>query len=573
MAGRLHLPIDHGLHCFVCRWSSSRAYTKNIFYATLPVDRLLQLLAEPVVISLGYVNIYDSAGLLLAGQSSPIDEKFHLIRAQTISHQLSIEVGIPRSILDDELVPVRSIMVIFGLTSVAFAVLLAVFFAMRGSRPMRNLLSSITRTKHVHDIYEANRRMSLAARIGLQKDYDDLAKSIADIDTQIGEYKGVIDRQTELLRIQVMERTLQRGIYGEQEQREFAELFPVFPAPIRLALLRYKLSPDALFSDSAIIQSALVNMAEQTLNIPYAQGMDGNMVILLLPIGDEEEASVRLQALCDAGVNNFSILLSCSFVLSEICSHPSELTRAYQRIQYSFPPPYAETPLDDGCQISEINYRRNHLPLSVASAQIIYGAFNNGNSEVALSALQDCLGSMPWDDFIAVKHTYNMINNLIVHLKLEYPTTLHKVIVPSLKPENQGEVFLEQLPKCFVQICENIASWHQGGTGAFARQVIDYINSNIYNPDICVDMVANHFGISAPTLQKITRSVTGQTFFSYVEEERLARAYQLLTEDRLPVRDVASICGFANANSFYKAFKRKYSISPNSLRSNVQSGD
>jgi transcriptional regulator GlxA family with amidase domain len=51
-----------------------------------------------------------------------------------------------------------------------------------------------------------------------------------------------------------------------------------------------------------------------------------------------------------------------------------------------------------------------------------------------------------------------------------------------------------------------------------------------------------------------------------VEELRLDHAMQLLRTTDLNITDIAEQCGFSTANTFYKAFRRKYQLSPSAVR-------
>lgn len=80
-----------------------------------------------------------------------------------------------------------------------------------------------------------------------------------------------------------------------------------------------------------------------------------------------------------------------------------------------------------------------------------------------------------------------------------------------------------------------------------------------------MDSVASHFGISSTTLQKLCKEATGMTVAAYVEMQRLSRAYEMLTESRATIAQVAEACGFNSPNSFYKAFRRYYGKAPRSI--------
>jgi len=79
-------------------------------------------------------------------------------------------------------------------------------------------------------------------------------------------------------------------------------------------------------------------------------------------------------------------------------------------------------------------------------------------------------------------------------------------------------------------------------------------------------MAASEFGISETTLQKVIRNATGKSFFEYVEDLRLEKAKNLLKTTDENINAISAACGFSSHNSFYKAFKRRYSMSPSAVR-------
>jgi AraC-like DNA-binding protein len=61
----------------------------------------------------------------------------------------------------------------------------------------------------------------------------------------------------------------------------------------------------------------------------------------------------------------------------------------------------------------------------------------------------------------------------------------------------------------------------------------------------------------------------GRTFSKYVLEQRLARAYQLLSDARLVGRTISSIAfhvGFSNLSYFNRTFRLRYGMKPSELR-------
>ena len=98
------------------------------------------------------------------------------------------------------------------------------------------------------------------------------------------------------------------------------------------------------------------------------------------------------------------------------------------------------------------------------------------------------------------------------------------------------------------------------------REVVRMIDENLGNPDLYIRMVTERFQITEAHLQRIMRKATGCSFFEYVDQCRMTLARQLLAQTRLPVAQIMGQCGYSTTNSFYKAFKRCYGVSPTALR-------
>jgi len=78
--------------------------------------------------------------------------------------------------------------------------------------------------------------------------------------------------------------------------------------------------------------------------------------------------------------------------------------------------------------------------------------------------------------------------------------------------------------------------------------------------------LARHVGLNDFKLKRGFRQVFGTTVFGYVRDQRMARARQLLEQQRLNVTEVAGAVGYANPSQFAAAFKRKFGVNPASYR-------
>jgi AraC-like DNA-binding protein len=81
-----------------------------------------------------------------------------------------------------------------------------------------------------------------------------------------------------------------------------------------------------------------------------------------------------------------------------------------------------------------------------------------------------------------------------------------------------------------------------------------------------VETLAAEHGMTRSHFSHFFRGCTGLTPGRFMTETRIREAARLLVEARLPLKQVAATCGFANVNHFSKVFRRFHHRSPASYR-------
>ena len=78
--------------------------------------------------------------------------------------------------------------------------------------------------------------------------------------------------------------------------------------------------------------------------------------------------------------------------------------------------------------------------------------------------------------------------------------------------------------------------------------------------------VASRSGVSLRQLQRLFEQHLGTSPRQWYLQQRLARAWRLLTETDLDVLSVGLACGFSSSSSFARAFRAQYGQSPRQVR-------
>lgn len=98
-----------------------------------------------------------------------------------------------------------------------------------------------------------------------------------------------------------------------------------------------------------------------------------------------------------------------------------------------------------------------------------------------------------------------------------------------------------------------------------AEEVKQYIMQN-YHHDVTIEHLCCYFYCSKATLINHFKKTYHQTVHQYLLEYRLEKAKEYLKNNQLSIQEVASNCGFKDANYFSKVFKKYVGLPPHQFR-------
>jgi transcriptional regulator GlxA family with amidase domain len=97
------------------------------------------------------------------------------------------------------------------------------------------------------------------------------------------------------------------------------------------------------------------------------------------------------------------------------------------------------------------------------------------------------------------------------------------------------------------------------------QKVQDYILNNLEEPLPTTKELSKMFGTNEFTLKENFRSILKTSIYQFYNDERLKKAHFLIQQTRIPLKEIAFLCGFNDYTNFFKAFKKKYNYSPSDL--------
>jgi AraC family transcriptional regulator of adaptative response / methylphosphotriester-DNA alkyltransferase methyltransferase len=100
---------------------------------------------------------------------------------------------------------------------------------------------------------------------------------------------------------------------------------------------------------------------------------------------------------------------------------------------------------------------------------------------------------------------------------------------------------------------------------ALYEEALEVIEQEYAN-DLELDAVARRLATSRRQLQRAFAEAGNTSFRTRLAEVRMRKAFELLREGSLPVRDVAASVGYRQAAQFAKTFRRHHGRPPSSIR-------
>ncbi|WP_162127508.1 helix-turn-helix domain-containing protein [Flavobacterium phycosphaerae] len=106
---------------------------------------------------------------------------------------------------------------------------------------------------------------------------------------------------------------------------------------------------------------------------------------------------------------------------------------------------------------------------------------------------------------------------------------------------------------------------------ALIQKVQEYILTHLDEELPSSKELAQMFGTNEFTLKQSFRNWSKTSIYQFYNDERLKKAHLIIEQTRVPLTKIALLSGFNNYTNFYKAFKKKYGVSPADVKRSTTS--
>lgn len=145
----------------------------------------------------------------------------------------------------------------------------------------------------------------------------------------------------------------------------------------------------------------------------------------------------------------------------------------------------------------------------------------------------------------------------------DFPNDLYRRCLQNTmsdSPNRRLQLFTNLLPLLNEIATVFLSKSNHSQVETLESRIVSYINKRIAD-DLTLDEICRKFYISKPHLCRIFKNITGSTVWDYITVKRLLNAKQLI-QTGVPPTIACTECGFGDYSAFYRAYRKKYGVSP-----------
>ena len=141
-------------------------------------------------------------------------------------------------------------------------------------------------------------------------------------------------------------------------------------------------------------------------------------------------------------------------------------------------------------------------------------------------------------------------------------------ILRDVNQNNSYDVNFKLIANSYCNLCDLILVQKGNSNLNLMNKIKRYIETNYMDSNLCLYKVSSEFNLSEGYFSHLFKEQTDINFTDYLEKTRLNNANILLKDQGLNINEIAERVGYNSAQSFRRAFKRLYGVSPTDVRRN-----
>ncbi len=156
------------------------------------------------------------------------------------------------------------------------------------------------------------------------------------------------------------------------------------------------------------------------------------------------------------------------------------------------------------------------------------------------------------------------IRNTLLKARFALPHTVDTEITKLLDDRFNEPLTFQLCEALALTLCKLFDTKEENES--LSTTIEKYIIANYKDPSLCLNKISDEFQISESYFSHMFKDKTGVNFSTYLENIRMAEAVRLIKETDISLNELYLAVGYNNQNSFRRAFKKIYGVTPSSMR-------
>ena len=453
---------------------------------------------------------------------------------------------------------VLTFLVAMVIVSMLASGMLALYFAVKTSRPMSSITSLLMKSNQWPSPTE------LPGRIARLVESNEILRQ-------------TISLQMDDLRAASLYRLLCGVFHDEQEIREkFDEAQVSLNAALYCIVLvtisgweMERPEPAQICAYKMLLNEVLSSQIHGVLGVC---DLDLNRSVVLIGVGESQRESFQSQL--EEEVSGISSQFSSAVegrILFSACTAQSliEIPSAFSYLQNWESVWGEEQELTWGSPEKKEKHQTFYYPLPVelrliAAVQDGRNTMVEDTFELIYQQNRRCFASGGVQAVSLLQAIYGTLMRLVNECRNNKEELLHQCqMIGEMGRDVSPEERFLKTRECFIMATNSYSEGREESrTGSLAEKIKTYVEQHFTDPQISLASVAAEFHITEPYLSRVFKQSAGENFSKYVEKLRVTKAQELIRTGDMNLTRVAEQVGYNSSQVFRRAYKRVFGVSP-----------
>lgn len=163
-----------------------------------------------------------------------------------------------------------------------------------------------------------------------------------------------------------------------------------------------------------------------------------------------------------------------------------------------------------------------------------------------------------------VKFLLSDIRNTLLKARFALPSSVDTDTVKLLDERFNEHLSFKLCEDLAMTLCKLFSAETEDSN--LASTIERYIIAHYKDPSLGLNKISDEFQISESYFSHMFKEKTGVNFSTYLENIRMSEAARLIKETDISLNELYIAVGYNNSNTFRRAFKKIYGVTPSSMR-------